>query len=174
MTKSLSLLALIAMAGTLAYAATSNVSHHDKKFMESAASGGMMEVQLGNYAREHASNDAVKDFGKRMVTDHTKANDQLTALAQTKGVTLPTQLSHHDQSTYDKLTKLNGADFDREYIKHMISDHKKDIKEFQKEADKGSDADVKNFAATTLPVLQQHLQLAEDTAKQIGVTASAK
>jgi putative membrane protein len=165
---------IIAATLTLAYAATTDLSHHDKKFMEEAASGGMMEVQLGNYAATHASSDAVKNFGQRMVTDHTQVNNQLKTVAQNKNFTLPTQMNHKNQSDFDKLTKLSGADFDRQYITHMIHDHHKDIKEFQKEADKGSDPDVKAFASNTLPILQQHLQLAHDTAKQIGVTASAK
>ena len=140
----------------------------DRKFIEEAAQGGMAEVELGKLAQQKASIDQVKQFAKRMVDDHQKANDQLKQLASSKGVNVPTDLKAADRREIDKLQKLSGADFDREYMSHMVSDHKKDVKEFESTAKKAKDNDVKNFAATTLPTLQQHLQQAqsaEDAAK---------
>jgi putative membrane protein len=105
----------------------------------------------------------VKKFAERMVQDHGKANDQLKQLASSKGLNLPTDLDRSARREHDKLSKLSGADFDREYMKHMVSDHKKDVKEFSDEAKSGKDSDVKQFASSTLPTLQQHLQLAQQT-----------
>ena len=139
----------------------STVSSGDRKFMEKAAEGGMAEVQMGKLATQKAESDQVKQFGQRMVDDHTKADQQLKQLASTKGVTLPADLDKSSQREYDKLSKLSGAQFDREYMDHMVSDHKKDISEFKSEAKKAQDADVKQFASSTLPTLEEHLNLAQ-------------
>jgi Predicted outer membrane protein len=154
----------------------STLSSGDRKFMEKAAEGGMAEVKLGQLASQKASADQVKQFGQRMVDDHGKANDQLKQLASTKNVTLPTDLDKSTQREYDKLSKLSGADFDREYMKHMVSDHKKDISEFKSESNKAKDADLKQFASSTLPTLQEHLTLAqsaEQVAKNEGKTQTS-
>jgi len=146
----------------------SSLSHADRSFVEKAAKGGMAEVELGKFAQEHASNEQVKQFAARMVQDHSKANEELRSLAQAKGVTVPGGPSHKDNHEMSKLSKLTGADFDREYMDSMVKDHKKDVKEFQKEADKAKDADVKNFAANTLPTLQEHLKMAEEADAQVS------
>ncbi|MGI8742094.1 MAG: DUF4142 domain-containing protein [Bryobacteraceae bacterium] len=138
----------------------------DQRFMMKAAQGGMAEVQLGQLAKDHASSQAVKDFGQTMVDDHTKANDELKTLASQKNVTLPTAIDPEDQATIDQLTKLNGAAFDKAYMQDMISDHQKDIAEFQTEANSGTDSDTKAWASKTLPTLQHHLQMAQDTQRQ--------
>ena len=139
----------------------------DADFIKEAAMGGMMEVQLGKLAQDKSANDGVKQFGKRMEQDHSKANDELKKLASSKGVELPTALDKKHQGKVDKLAKASGADFDKRYMSDMVSDHKTDIKEFQKAADKGKDADVKNWASQTLPTLKEHLQLAQSTEQQV-------
>lgn len=138
----------------------------DQTFVTKAAQGGMAEVQLGQLAKDHASSQAVKDFGQHMIDDHSKANDELKSLASQKSVTLPTDLDAKDKAVYDRLSKLNGAAFDKAYMRDMVSDHKKDIAEFQKEANSGKDPDVKAWASKTLPTLQSHLQMAESTRQQ--------
>ena len=139
----------------------------EERFMKEAASGGLMEVQLGKVAAEKGSHQRVKDFGKRMQADHSKANDQLKKIAAKKGVDLPTEPSGEHKSTMDKLTKLSGVEFDREYMDAMVDDHKEDIEKFQTQADKGKDPDVKKFASDNLPVLKKHLELAQSTQKQV-------
>ena len=153
-------------------AAADSVSRADRKFMEKAAQGGMAEVQLGKLAAEKAQAAEVKQFGQRMVDDHSKANDQLKQIASSKGVNLPTELDRSTQRELDKLSKLSGADFDREYMKHMVSDHKKDVSEFKSESSRAKDPQVKQFAASTLPTLQQHLDLAQSTEKAARNEAS--
>ena len=139
----------------------------DSSFITKAAQGGMAEVELGNLAKEKASNAKVKEFAQRMVDDHTKANDQLKSVAANKGITLPTSLDSKDEATKTRLSSLNGEAFDHAYMEDMVRDHKTDVSEFKREADRGADTDVKGFASQTLPTLQQHLQLAEDTLIQV-------
>jgi putative membrane protein len=132
------------------------------KFMTTAAQGGMAEVQLGRLAAERGSSEAVKQFGQHMVMDHSKANQELTTLAQRKNVSLPQEVNSDQKSEADKLAKLSGADFDKEYIDYMVKDHEEDAKEFQEQSKEGKDADVKAFAAKTLPVIQGHLKMAQE------------
>ena len=183
MTKSISMKTLViglalSLPGGLAFAAdttagSGKAAGADASFIKEAAQGGMIEVELGKAAQEKASNERVKEFGKRMEQDHSKANDDLKKIASDKGIQLPSGLDKQHQAKVDKLTKLSGANFDRQYMQAMVSDHKQDIKEFQNEANKGKNADVKNFASETLPTLKEHLQLAESTAKDVKTAKSA-
>ena len=130
----------------------------DKDFMIEAASGGLLEVELGKLAQTNASSAAVKSFGKMMITDHTKANSELTALAKAKNVTIPSVPGEDAQKHIDELKTKKGADFDKAYVDLMVDDHKEDIDEFQKAADDGKEPEVKAFASKTLPTLKEHLQ----------------
>jgi putative membrane protein len=141
--------------------ANGQLSPADKQFVKKAAEGGMDEVELGQLATQNAKSDEVKQFGQRMVDDHSKANDQLKQVAEQKGVTLPTKLSPKDQAEKDRLSKLKGEQFDRAYMQHMVMDHKKDVAEFKKESTSAKDPEVKNWAAQTLPTLESHLKQAE-------------
>ncbi|MBV8071595.1 MAG: DUF4142 domain-containing protein [Acidobacteriaceae bacterium] len=147
------------------------LSSADTTFATKAAQGGLAEVQLGQLAVSKAESPSVKEFGQKMVDDHTKANDQLKQLAQQQNMTLPATMNAKDQALYDKLQKLSGAQFDKMYMKAMVKDHEEDVKEFQKEATHGKDSAIKNFASQTLPILEQHLQMAKSTDSQV---ASAK
>jgi putative membrane protein len=151
-----------------------NLSHGDRKFLENAAQGGMVEVQLGKLAEQKASSEQVKQFGKRMAADHQKANDELKKIAANRGFNLPVEMSGSARREYDKMQGKSGADFDREYMKEMVSDHKKDLKEFQSEAKSSKDADLKNFATSTLPTLQQHLDLAQQTENAVNSGSTAQ
>ena len=135
----------------------------DRTFVQKAAIGGLAEVQMGNLAQQKAASDQVRQFGMRMVKDHTKANDELKQVASSKGVDVPTALDKKHQKTLDNLSKMTGADFDKAYMANMVDDHKEDVSDFKKEASGGKDADVKGFAAKTLPTLQEHLQMAQTT-----------
>jgi putative membrane protein len=139
----------------------------DSSFMTKAAQGGMAEVEMGRLAVEKSSNPQVKQFGQRMVNDHTNANRELKQIASQKQVTLPTEMDAKQQSTMNRLSKLSGAQFDRAYMQDMVKDHEEDVAEFQREANNGSDPDVKAFAGKTLPTLKSHLQSAEDTRAQL-------
>lgn len=153
---------------------TSMLSASDKKFVMEAAVGGMEEVQLGQLAAQKASDTDVKNFGQKMVDDHSKANDQLKQVASQKGVTVPSTLPASKQKEVDHLSKLSGAAFDKAYVSMMVKDHKKDVAEFKKESTKAKDSDVKSFASTTLPTLQDHLKMIEDISAKMHPTKSAK
>lgn len=136
----------------------------DAKFMKEAAGGGMAEVQLGKLAQEKSSSDQVKQFGQRMVDDHSKANQQLEQMAQQKNVRLPKQPGAREQAEKSRLEKLSGDEFDKAYMSHMVADHKKDVAEFQKESSAARDPEIKSFASQTLPTLQEHLKQAQSIA----------
>ena len=151
--------------------AVTSSGSEDIEFVLDAAKGGMAEVELGRLAAERAKNDEVRKFAQRMVDDHTKAGDELQAIAASKGITLPTEMEAKDKALMNRLQKLNGAAFDRAYMQAMVSDHVKDVNEFRKEANKGRDSKVKSFASSTLPTLEEHLQHAR--AARTAVTSSA-
>lgn len=136
---------------------TATVGKDAQDFAQDAAAGGMMEVQLGQIAENNSATQSVKDFGKMMVEDHNKINDQLKDLASKKNVSLPTAVTNDQQKDIDKLTKETGAAFDKDYVSMMVKDHEKDIAAFKKAGAKIKDADFKDFIMKTLPTLQKHL-----------------
>jgi len=138
-----------------------NMSAQDRDFLMDAAMGGMMEVELGRVAAQQAASAGVKQFGQRMVDDHSKANTELASLASSKGITLPTELDQKNREHVTKLSAMSGAEFDRAYMNMMVSDHNKDVAAFEKESTKGGDPDLKAFAAKTLPTLKEHQQMAK-------------
>jgi putative membrane protein len=142
----------------------------DHKFATEAAQGGLMEVTLGQLATKNAASQAVKDFGQRMVTDHSNANHKLEQIAAQKGISLPTSLPADMRQEHEKLAATSGAEFDRMYMSHMLKDHEKDVKEFEKQAEKGNDPALRSFAQETLPVLRRHLELAKSVSAQVGVS----
>jgi putative membrane protein len=145
----------------------------DQKFAQNAAAGGAAEVQLGQLAADKATNDKVKQFGQRMVTDHTKANSELKAIASRKSLTIPDSPKGKDKGTIEKLSKMSGPAFDKAYMQDMVKDHQKDVAEFQKEANSGSDPDLKAWAGTTLPVLQEHLRMAKEALSAVNGTGDS-
>ena len=133
----------------------------DSMFVKKAAQGNMAEVAMGKLATQNAQSDDVKKFGQRMVDDHSKAEQDLEGVASKNNWTLPQDVSAQQKAEQQKMEKMNGAAFDRAYMAMMVKDHEADVKDFQKEADKGQDPDVKSFASSTLPTLQEHLNLAK-------------
>ena len=138
---------------------------HDTMFMREAAAASLAEIQAGRIALDKGSSAQVKQLAQRIIDDHTKANDQLMSIAQRKQVTLPAAPTPMQKREADHLSTLSGASFDQAYAKAMVKDHRKAIKLFGMESRNGSDADLKQFASTTLPALKQHLQMAEQVAK---------
>lgn len=139
------------------------VDKDDADFAVEAASGGMMEVELGKLAQERATNQRIKDFGAMMVKDHSAAGDKLKSIASAKNITLPAEMGDKQKKDMEDLSKKSGKDFDKAYMDMMLDDHKKDVKKFEDAADKCKDPDLKTFASTTLPTLRMHL----DSAKAI-------
>jgi putative membrane protein len=135
----------------------------DRQFVEQAAHSGMMELMLGRLATMRATSPPVQAFGERMLRDHGRAHEQLKAIAAARGMTLPEKLDPAHQRDANRLSQLPISDFDRDYMKHMVEAHQKDVKAFEAAAKNAKDVELKAFAANTLPTLQQHLQLAQST-----------
>jgi putative membrane protein len=144
------------------------ITANDKKFAMEAAEGGMAEVKLGQLAAEKATDPEVKQFGERMVKDHSKANDQLKSIAAAQKIDLPTSLDARHQATVDRLSKLSGAEFDHAYVKEMVRDHDTDVKSFQREAQYGQESSLRDFAAKTLPTLQDHQKQIHDIDRKMS------
>src|SRR5690348_1518657 len=150
--------ALLSFAAVPAMAA---LSSEDKTFAHKAAAGGQAEVAFGQLAKENASSPAVKQFGERMITDHTQANQELMQIAQSQDLDLPKGLDAKHQAKEQKMSTTKGQAFDKAYMQDMVQDHKEDVADFRKEAEHGKDPQLKAFAAKYLPVLEQHLQMAQ-------------
>lgn len=149
--------AVNSVTNTVSNAAAAITTDSPDDFMQTAAHGGLAEVEMGKLAAQKAADPEVKKFGQQMVTDHGKANTELKALAGKKNVALPTDLGSH-QGDLDDLKGLSGAEFDRAYVESMVSAHESDVKAFEAQANSSSDPEVKAFAAKTLPVLKKHLE----------------
>jgi putative membrane protein len=139
----------------------------DTKFAVKAADAGMLEVKLGELALAKGVSQEVKDFGKMMVDEHSKANEELKAIAAQKNISLPATLSEDCQETYDKLAAKSGTEFDEAFAEHMVKDHKDDIDAFKKQAEKGDDPDLKSWAAGKIPTLEHHLDMAKATEEAV-------
>jgi putative membrane protein len=171
MKQSLVGMALVALAvgwwlAPSSFAGPSQEVSPDQTFAKKAVVGGLAEVQLGKMAVEHAASPDVKQFAQRMIEDHGKANRELTALVEKKGISVPTAPHQQHQAEADRLAKLQGAAFDRAYIQQMVKDHEEDVRLFSTQAKEGNDAELRSFAVKTLPTLEEHLNMARNLAKQ--------
>lgn len=135
-------------------------------FILDAAKGGLAEIKMGKLAAEKASDPKVREFGNKMVGDHQKANDELRQVANDRKVKWPDDLTDEQVATFKKLSQLSGPDFDREYVQTMVEDHQKDVDEFRQEEQRVQDPELKGFVSRTLPILQHHLQMAQDLQHQ--------
>jgi putative membrane protein len=153
--------------------ATERLSRSDQTFVKEAAKDGATEVELGKLGQQKAQNPRVKQLADKIVTDHEAANSQLMSIASSKGAPLDKDMEKDAQKARDKLAKVNGPEFDRQFADQLVKDHKKDISAFEKEAKNGKDPDVKSFAAQTLPTLQEHLQLAQAAANETKRTQTS-
>ena len=151
----------------------SNLPAQDRSFVMKAAEGGQMEVQMAQTAVSKATNPEVKQFAQRLLDDHSKANEELKALATAKSVTISTETSPKTQKMITEMEKYSSEQFDREYMKDMVKDHQKDIALFEREARTGRDAEVKSWAEKTLPTLREHLKMARDISGKMGTTGTS-
>ena len=155
---------LISAGGAIAQGASQQggaQSRADRKFVEDAAMSGAAEVQLSQIAQKNATSAQVKQFADHMVQDHEKANSELQQIASAKGMQVPADAGSMHEKMAEKLSKVTGPDFDKQYMSGMLADHKKVVALFQKEAKSGTDPELKAYADKTLPTLQGHLQMAQ-------------
>lgn len=135
----------------------------DTTFVKEAASGSLMEVELGKLAQQNATNPRVKSFGEMMVRDHSKANDELKSLASAKNMMLSDSMTKKHKDHVESMRKMSGKDFERHYMEMMVKDHNEDVRKFEKASNTATDSDLKGWAGKTLPVLRMH----QDSAKAI-------
>lgn len=133
-------------------------SSQDLTFVSEAAKAGMMEVHMGQLGAQRGSSTEIKSFSQKMIDDHTKANNELMALAKRKGIALPPASA---SSMASPLSGKTGAAFDNAFAKQAVADHQKAVALFQQEAKSGADPDLKAWASSTLPTLQSHLDAAK-------------
>jgi putative membrane protein len=160
--------ALLPAGPATAAGAPAKPSHADRSFADTAAQAGTAEVEMAKLAQRHAASADVKSFAERMVADHTKANEQLASIATAQGITLPTKLSGKDRRELTRLGKLEGPAFDKEYVKSQVDAHKDAVRLFTRESRSGKDDDLKNFAGTTLPTLEDHLTMVTTLSKSMN------
>jgi putative membrane protein len=137
------------------------VAEEDQEFVVKAVSAGLMEVELAQKAEQKATNPAVKEFAQRMVNDHGQVNNELKALAAQKNITIPSVPGEDHQEDINKLNEKTGREYDRDYIKMMVDDHKDAVDKFEKAATDCKDPDIKAFAAKHLEHLKAHLESAK-------------
>lgn len=145
------------------------LADEDLTFMKEAARGGLAEVRMGQIGLSNGESQPVKDFSQRLVDDHTKANQELEKLAIKKGITLPDSVSEQHKSMLQHLESLKGREFDAAFQQHAVQDHQKDIEKFKTASAKAKDPEIRSFAEKTLPVLQRHLEAAQNLS---GATTS--
>jgi putative membrane protein len=143
----------------------------DKAFVHDALEGGLAEVQLGKLAVQKSNNEDVKQFGQKMIDDHTKLGDQMKQVAQQMNVKPPTSLSSKDRATIKNLKAMAAGSFDKAYIKDMIKDHEKDRSDFQAAANRTSNPALKQVATQGAQVIDEHLQLIQQIAQKNNVAA---
>ena len=140
----------------------------DINFPQKAYSGGMMEVKLGKLAQQKASSYKVKEFGERMISDHSKGNEELKSIAQKNNIPLPDSMLSKNRELYNDLSQYNGSEFDKHYMDKMVEDHKSDIKEFEDASKNADNQEIRDWAKKILPVLKQHLELAQQTHAELS------
>ncbi|MCL5744975.1 MAG: DUF4142 domain-containing protein [Acidobacteria bacterium] len=145
-----------------------NLPRASVNWLDNAVRGNLAEVQMAQLAESKAENPAVKQYAQRIVQDHDQLQSQLQNVARQFNVNLPDTPDRKQQQEMNRLKALSGAQFDKVYMQHMIRDHRKDVNDFQREANRGATPEIKNLASQSLPTLQEHLRLAQQTYSQIG------
>lgn len=132
---------------------------YDAEFMAKAASGGLLEVKMGQEVIKRAVTPQAKEFAQKMVSDHQKSNAELKALAAQKNITVPATMADEQNNVYKDVLEKKGVKMDQEYMKEMIKDHQEDVKEYTEASTKAADPEIKAFATKNVPVLQMHLAM---------------
>lgn len=144
-----------------------DVMENDAEFAVKAADGGLYQVKIADLALSKTSNEDVKALANMIKTEHATANTELQALAKQKNISLSVSLSKDMQDKYDDLNKKTGTDFDKAYVTAMVKDHKDNVDLYEKQSTKGSDQDIKSWAAAKLPTLRHHLEMSESTKDKV-------
>ena len=165
----------LAMLGCLGWLAGLSTAAEDKKegkekagheFAMKASACGLAEVNLSQLAATRTRNPAVREFAQRMVVDHTQANRQLLDMANRQQIPLAKTMDDKHQKLFEKLSKMDGAEFDRAYLDGLVKDHEEAVKLFEDESKNGKNDALKKWAGKTLPSLKKHLESARNLSKK--------
>lgn len=148
--------------------APATLTVEEQKFVAQVAQNSMAEVELGQLATRQATSNAVKQFGQRMSQNHLEMNRQMAQLVAAKDATMPQDMGERNQAVVQRLSTLSGTEFDRAYMNQMVDAHRRDLELLQQKAQQGQDADLKQLAASQVPILQDHLQLAREIAQNLN------
>jgi len=159
---------VLSLAGFIGAATQDSDKKGDRDFVKMTAENGLTEIKLGQLAQDHSSSETIKKYGQRVMADHTKMNKELMQIAKSLDMTLPEKLDKKRQDQVDKLSKIKGADFDRAYVKDMISGHQEAIMKYEMEVKNSKNAEVKAWAEKWLPTVREHLKLAQAAAKEVS------
>jgi putative membrane protein len=157
----------LATASLLALAVPAFAADDDAEFVKKAASGGMLEVELGKHVAAHAADANVRSFAQRMVTDHGKANQELKAVASAAGLRVPSELDAKHREKLAELSALKGEALDDAYMKEMVEDHEHDVAAFREQAEQ-AESPIDRWAAKTVPTLEAHLAQAKSVSQRVG------
>ena len=163
---------LLAAALTGGSACAQNLNRVDQRFVQLGIQDATAQVKFAQLGQEKGSSQVVRDFGARSEADQSKLVDELKEIASSNNVTVPDTLRTKDQALYDRLSKLSGAQFDREYMRAMVLYHVLDVAAFRRESQSASDVAVRDLAAKTLPALEKNLTIARDDSAKLGISAS--
>ncbi len=144
----------------------------DSAFIARAASAGLLQVKLGKLVENKGTGPSVVEFGKRMVADYSKANEELKSAAKNAGFLAPVLL-RHDQQVFDRFNTMGRGSFDKNYMAEMVKQHNEEVRLFRDEASSGRVQSLKQLASKMLPVMERRLSLATETAGSIGVNVTA-
>jgi putative membrane protein len=150
------------------------VSSTEATFVKNSEAAGLTETRLGQIAKDKSSNNDVKNFGQKMIDDHTKAGDALKQVATQKSITLPTAVNATEKATITRLSKLSGKSFDKAYMSEMVKDHTSVVAALKQASKTSKDADIKSWAANTLPTAEEHLKMAKDINAKLSPPAKKK
>jgi putative membrane protein len=150
-----------------------SLSAADRTFITTAAEANLAEIETAKMIEQKSKDPAVRDFAKRMVTDHTQASQTLATVAEMTGISLPASPSAADRTQEDELKKLSGAKLNKAYLRDELAGHKQVISAFESEIEHGQDEAAKNYAAQTLPTLEDHIRIAEDVAGRMGMSGKS-
>lgn len=166
--KTLYALSLVSLL-SISYAWGAPLLRSEQRFANELSQGNLAEVKLGKMIKDKAKSQAVRDFAERMISDHSSLEKDLRKWATKKGATLPNQPGQEEERIYKELSGMEGPELDRKYIRGMLDDHKKDVAKIQKFVMYSRDSELKALLNKTLPILENHLRIAENVAGQLGV-----
>ncbi|MFL6301875.1 MAG: DUF4142 domain-containing protein [Terriglobales bacterium] len=150
-------------SGSNAGTSSAKLSDSEKQLLQNIAAADKAEVQAGQLAQSNAASQKVKDFGQKLVDDHTQNSQQLQQLAQQKGVQLNDEVKPEDKAAADKLQSMKGAQFDKAFMQHEKQDHAKLLSQLKQQQDQIQDPDLKSFVSQTISAVQQHLDMTQGT-----------